>query len=112
MYNKDKELVDMSKKDKVCRGMMIALMIFFIVDIGCVTLRLITEKDMTTTEQYIDVGSVLSIHGDVIVVDVNGEMYEFYGSDLSIGQRLAIGFNDNGTTDKKDDIIVDVVLME
>ena len=102
----------MSRKDKVCRGMMIALIIFFVVGIGCVTLRLITEKDMTTTEQYTDVGSVLSIHGDVVVVDVNGEMYEFYGSDLSIGQRLAVRLDDNGTTDKKDDIVVNVVLME
>ena len=102
----------MSRKDKVCRGMMIALMIFFVVGIGCVTLRLIIEKDITTAEQYIDVGSVLSIHGDVVVVDVNGEMYEFYGNDLSIGQRLAVRFDDNGTTDKKDDIVVDVVLIE
>lgn len=98
----------MSREDKVCRGMMVALMIFFVVGISCITLRLITEKDMVTTEQYIDVGSVLSIHGDVVVVDVEGEVYEFYGSDLSIGQRLAVRLDDNGTTDKKDD----VVLME
>ena len=102
----------MNREDKVCRGMMIALMIFFVVGISCITLRLITEKDMVTTEQYIDVGSVLSIHGDVVVVDVEGEMYEFYGSDLSIGQRLAVRLDDNGTTDKKDDVVVDVVLME
>lgn len=102
----------MSREDKVCRGMMIALMIFFVVGISCITLRLITEKDIVTTEQYIDVGSVLSIHGDVVVVDVEGEVYEFYGSDLSIGQRLAVRLDDNGTTDKKDDVVVDVVLME
>lgn len=102
----------MSREDKVCRGMMVALMIFFVVDISCITLRLIAEKDIVTTEQYIDVGSVLSVHGDVVVVDVEGEVYEFYGSDLSIGQRLAVRLDDNGTTDKKDDVIVDIVLME
>lgn len=102
----------MSREDKVCRGMMVALMIFFVVGISCITLRLIAEKDIVTTEQYIDVGSVLSIHGDVVVVDVEGEMYEFYGSDLSIGQRLAVRLDDNGTTDKKDDVVVDIVLME
>ena len=102
----------MIRENKVFRGMMIALMIFFVVGVGCIALRLITEKDIATTEQYIDVGSVLSIHGDVVVVDVNGEMYEFYGSDLSIGQRLAVRLDNNGTTDKKDDIVVNVVLME
>lgn len=75
-------------------------------------LVILTEEDITTTEQYIGVGSVLSIHGDVVVVDVEGELYEFYGSDLSIGQRLAVKLDDNGTTDKKDDVVVNVVLME
>ena len=102
----------MSREDKVRRSMIITLMIFFVVGVDCIALRLITEKDIATTEQYINIGSVLSIHKDVVAVDIEGEVFEFYGSDLSIGQKLAIRLDDNGTTDKKDDIILDVVLIE
>lgn len=82
------------------------------INIGCITLRLIVKEDTVTIEEYTDVGNVLSVDRDTVIIDVNGEMYEFYGSDLSIGQRLVVRLDDNGTIDKKDDKVIDVVLKE
>lgn len=74
----------------------------------------LSDKDIVTSEQYIKTGEIVAIHGDVCIVDVGVDvLYEFYGSDLSVGQRIAVRMDDNSTTEKiADDKVVDIVLIE
>lgn len=103
----------MNKKDN--SGVWCAIGVIIGVFMMCVILwSTLSDAGIVTSEQYIKTGEIVAIHGDVCIVDVGADiLYEFYGSDLYVGQRVAVKMDDNSTTDKiTDDKVIDVVLME
>lgn len=47
---------------------------------------------------------------NVVVEDTTGNVWEFYGNDYLIGDKISVTFYDNGTDNRKDDIIEKVEL--
>lgn len=103
----------MNKKDnsKVWNIIGIVIGIFMM----CVSIwSILNNEDTVISEQYIKTGEIVAIHGDVCIVDVGVDiLYEFYGSDLYVSQKVVVRMDNNNTTEKiTDDKVVDVILIE
>lgn len=65
---------------------------------------------------YLSEGTVICVNSDldkVTVIDCDGEVYQFYGSeDWLVNDKCILLMDDNGTDDIKDDIIISTKYIE
>lgn len=65
---------------------------------------------------YLSEGTVICVNSDlnkVTLIDSDGEVYQFYGSeDWLVNDKCILLMDDNGTEDIKDDIIISTKYIE
>ena len=80
-----------------------------ILALGCVIAVIVSIPVFaTTTREYMEVVTVTRETGNVILIDRNGDLWEFKGYGYSNGNRVIVDMYDNGTPDKYDDRIIEV----
>lgn len=76
-----------------------------------------TSKTIVSYDNlYLSEGTVICVNSDlnkVTVIDCDGEVYQFYGSeDWLVNDKCILLMDDNGTDDIKDDIIISTKYIE
>lgn len=76
--------------------------------VGMIIANLCVCSYLETT--YTREAKVIKVSEDeiILVEDTTGNLWEFYGSDLSVGDKIRLIMDDRHTTDIHDDVIKDI----